>query len=121
MLNEIAGVVRWRVDGVELERLLAGHHDLVLGAGVDQCKVVLEGVQLDAVLLVDQDVAGARLDADELGGVLVHLGRDALGRLDAHEHQLCLLAGVQHSAVVLVVQRECLDVAVRVGLGLVLQ
>src|SRR5690242_5010167 len=61
------------------------------------------------LLLVEDELGLALLDAEELIDARVHFLADLLARLQAHDHQLGVLAGEQYPAEVGVLQGFALD------------
>jgi hypothetical protein len=47
-------------------------------------------------IVIDIHLAAARFEPEELVAVLMHLGADLLARLQRHQHQLQVMAGVEH-------------------------
>src|SRR3954453_13084884 len=95
LVHRAVGVLRWAVDGVEDQRVLAGVDEVVLRARGDDDEVALgdlPGVARDAGL------AGAADEREDLVDVLVDLFADLTARRDGHDHQLGLLAGPEHAA-----------------------
>ncbi len=97
------------VEGVELERCDAGVADIVPRSGRDDHRAAVDDV-IDIV--VDVDLAAAFLEAEKLVAVFVHLGPDFLARLQGHQHQLEVLAGVEHAAKIRIVGGLMLDIVV---------
>jgi hypothetical protein len=106
-LAHVATMLRRTVESVEPQRRAAGVDDVVPCArGNDHRVVVLDG----RALAVDPDFALPLLDMEELVVRLVHLLADLFAGLQGHEHELQVLARVEHAAVVGVLGREFLDV-----------
>src|SRR5215204_2063846 len=106
-------MLRWSVERVELQVAVTGVHDVVPHPGGDDDRPVV----LDVVLLVDSVLAAAelhpprpRLDPEELVEVRVRLSADVLARRQPHDRELRVLAGVDHRAERLVLERRALDV-----------
>src|SRR5690606_12486891 len=64
----------------------------------------------EARLPVDDDLSFALFDAEELVVAFVDLFADLFARLKGHQHQLQVTAGVEHAAIVVVVERGPFDV-----------
>jgi hypothetical protein len=100
-------MLRRPIQRVEPQRLVAGVPDVVARAGRNDDGEVALDVRLEAV---DPDFPLALLDPEELVTVRMDLLADFLARLDGHQHELELLAGVQHASEIRVVLGHVLDV-----------
>jgi hypothetical protein len=107
-VNRTTGVLRRRVERIELERPRPRVPDVVAYAGRNQDG----GFAFDAGgMPVDRHFAVSILDTEELIGVLVHLLTDFLSRPKRHEYELQVIASMKHSPEVIVLRRLLFDVA----------
>src|SRR5665811_820749 len=99
-----------RVDRVELQRLATRRvDDVVLGSGRnDDRRAVLHLV----LVAVDDDAAPARLEAEELVAVLVHLQADVLLRRETHQNELATGGGIEDFPEITVFKGQLFDVVV---------
>src|SRR5689334_5802833 len=106
-MNDAVAMLGRAVERIDAQRLVARVQHVVSCAGRDDDRVVI----LDRVArAVDDDLAFAFLDAEELVAVLVHFLADVLAGLQRHQHELQVLAGVEHAAEIVVLLRDPLDV-----------
>src|SRR4030095_10975365 len=97
------------VEGVKLERRVAGVPDIVPRAGGhDHPAAVLDVI----AIVVDVDLTPALLETEELVAVLMDLRPDVAAGRQAHQHQLEMVAGVEHPAEIRGLGRLALDVVV---------
>ena len=64
-------------------------------------------------VIVDHDLAGPDLEAEELIAVVVHFRPDLATGRDAHQHQLHVVSGVEHTPEVTVLLGHPFDVVVK--------
>jgi hypothetical protein len=85
---------RWTIEGVEPQGFVACVDNVVASTGRDNDRVV--ALELRA-LPVDHDLSLALLNPEELVPIIVDLFPDLSAGLDRHQHQLKILARVEHS------------------------
>jgi hypothetical protein len=112
-LNDPVLVLGRSVDRVETQRLTAGIADIVASTRrYDHRDIVLDLI----LAAVDVDRAFAFVNAEELVAVGMQFLADFLARLQSHQHQLQVLAGVQDPAEVLICLSQILDIVAKAAL-----
>src|SRR5688500_16191349 len=81
------------VQGVKLQWSIAGIADIVASTGRDDHAAAVLHV---VAIVIDVHLAAARLKAEELVAVLMNFRANLLARLERHQHQLEMLAGIEH-------------------------
>src|SRR4051812_13280012 len=74
--------------------------------GNDHCEIVFHGVRNS----VDVDHSGALFNAKELVAILMDLLTDFVARLQGHRNQLKMMASVEDSAEILVLEGPLFDI-----------
>jgi len=94
-LNHAIEMLGRAVQRVKLERGAAAVHDVVARS----CGNDYSGPVSDRIFLaINHDHSLAFLETEELVAIFVDLRANLVARLERHQHQLKLLAGVQHAA-----------------------
>jgi hypothetical protein len=102
LLPKAVAVLGRSVDGIEQQRLLAGVDEVMPRARGHDDGMIFLHLRANAV---DHNLAFALLDAEELVAVIVHLLANLVARLQRHQHELHLLAGVEDTAEIAVLLR----------------